>query len=127
MGLSVQVKGGQDWHQGVRVQGGGLSRGVCGRSMRIVFTARKHEWHNFIFTLAPHLRAMLLVASVLPPSATITISTRLSPLPRAQLQGPHEVRPQGYGMDMHAPERHEEANKDRDCRLSLTIKSAMHA
>ena len=27
----------------------------------MVFTVRAHEWYNFTFTLAPHLRAMLLV------------------------------------------------------------------
>ena len=46
------------------------------------------EERNSALTLAPHLRAMLLVASALPPSATMTVTTRLSPLPRAQLQGP---------------------------------------
>ena len=86
------------WH---RMQGGRLIGAVYGGSLHIisVHSVLQYECCNSILTLAPHLRAMLLVASVLPPSATMTAITRLSPLPRAQLQGPHQSL---TGMDKHA-------------------------
>ena len=68
-----------------------------------MFTVCVREEHNFMLTLAPHLRAMLLVASVLPPSATTTVTTRLSSLPRAQLQRPNQSL---MGTETHAPVRH---------------------